>query len=147
MRHESRTDAIKQRQKGSRAVRIHSRYLKRKFRSIAGADADSFAGGLGVLLRWLLQRSRRCRWTRPRLWRRYAATHVEMHRRNARLQCIYRRRVCRRPQTRVRWGIEGYPRSDRTDDIFPLQKLGKSVVSRRARIRVWLTLARMEGSA
>jgi hypothetical protein len=147
VRHESRVAAIKQRLKGSRAVRIHSRYIKRQFRSIAGADAGSFAGGLGALLRWLNRRARRRRWRRPRLWRRYVATHVEMHRRYARLQRIYRRRVCRRPQTRVRWVIEGYSRSDRANKIFPPQKLGNLVVSRRARIHAWLALERRAGSA
>jgi hypothetical protein len=147
VRHESRAAAIKQRLKGSRAVRIHSRYLRRQFRSIGSADADSFAGGLGALLRWLHQRAQRRCWSRPRLCRRYAVTHVEMHRRNSRLLRIYLGRVRRRPQARVQWVIKGYPKSDRTDDIFPPQTLGRPVVSRRARIRAWLALVRREGSA
>lgn len=146
MRHKSRVAAITQRLKGARAVRIHSRYLKRKFRSVASADASSFAGGLGVLLRWLHQRARRRRWSRPRLRRRFAATHVEMHRRNARLQRIYRRRIPNRPPARVHWVIKGYPSSGRADDIYPAQKLGKVVFSRRARIRAWLASERREGS-
>jgi hypothetical protein len=151
VRRESRTAVIRERLKGSRIVRIHSRYLRRVYRSIgdavAGPSASSFGRGLGVLLRWLHQRAKSKRWCRLRLWRRFAATHVEMYPRNARLQRICRRRVRNRPPSRVHWVIKGYPRSGRVDDIYPAQKLGKVVFSRRARIRAWMALARRDGSA
>jgi len=145
VRYQSRTSAIKQRLKGSRAERIHSRYLRRELRSLVGLAATSFGRGLAVFLRWLHQRARRRRWTRPRRWRRFAATHVEMYRRNARLHRICRRRVRNRPPSRVHWVIKGYPRSDRVDDIYPAYRLGKVLFSRRARIRAWLASEREKG--
>ncbi len=134
MRHESRTAAIRRRLQTVSIVRVHSRYLRREYRLLAW----SVGKGLFTLLRWLSRRARRQRWSQPRLWRRYAATVVEMHRRDARLVRTNRKRRWSRPPVRVRWVIEGHQRNDRVNEDFPPGKSERVVLSRRARIRASL---------
>ena len=142
MRRESRAAAIRRRWSADIALRVHVKYLKREHREMG----TSVGEGLRALLRWLSRRTKR-RPSRLRLWRQYAATVVEMHRRTWRLQRIYRRRVCNRPPARVRWVIEADRRSGRLDQVFPPAKPAKVVLSRRARMCAWLAAAMAGGRA
>jgi hypothetical protein len=143
MKRESRTAAIKRRLQAVRIVLVHSRYLRRQCRALG----TSVGEGLRAFLRWLNRRARRQRWTQRRLWRRYAATVIEMYKRSAHRQRIYRRRVCNRPPARVRWVIEADRRAGRLCDVFPPAKSARVFLSRRARIRAWLAVAKNGGSA
>lgn len=138
MRRKSRAAVIRQRLRADRLVRVHSLYLRRM-----GWPTGK---GLVALLRWFHRRTRRQRWARLRLWRRFAVTVIEMHRRNARLQRIYKRRAFNRPPARVRWVIEASRKGDRIDEVFPPVRPAKVVFSRRARIRAWLASTRLGDS-
>jgi len=134
MRRESRVTAIRRRQRANIALRVHVKYLKRKHREMG----TSVCEGLRALLWWLSRRARRQRWLRLRLRRRYATTVIEMYRRNARLQRLYRRRVCNRPPVRVRWVIEADRRSCRIDEVWPPPMPAKVAFSRQGSLRAWL---------
>jgi hypothetical protein len=143
VRHESRTAAIKRRLQTVAIVRLHSRYLRREYQLLAW-----FVGkGLSALLRWLSRRARRQRGAQPRLWRRYAATVVELHRRDARLERTDRRRHWSRPPVRVRWVIAGRTRNDRVNEVLPPRKCARVIFSRRAHVRSWLASTKRRGDA
>jgi hypothetical protein len=142
VRHESRTAVIKRRLNVARIVLVHGRYLRRKFlppaRAVNAARPGSIARGLGEYLRWLHQRARRRQWSRARLRRRYAATHIEMHRRSARLKRIYGRRARTGAPMRLRWVVIANRGRRGMDEVFPPPRPPKVVFSHRARIRAWL---------
>lgn len=151
VRHESRTAVITRRLNVARIVLVHGRYLRRKFLPPAGAAKGarpgSIARGLGDYLRWLHQRAKRRRWSRVRLRRRYAATHIEMHRRSARLRRIYKRRLWSGTPMRLRWVVATHRVRRGVDEVFPPPKSPKVSFSRGAHVRAWLADMKRKDSA
>ncbi len=134
MKHQSRITLIRRRLLADSVLRLHARRLRR-------ADGSG-AQKIVALLHWLRRRKGRKHRQGHPVRRRYASTQIERLVRSARLERLSQRIRSIRPPARIRWYVAGVKGEKRYEDSFPPAKPPKQPLSRRARIRKWLSMVK-----